>query len=137
MAGAITLVSKDGGRVTLCRQGACLSRVVQTALSDDAEAQELTLNLAASVLTRVAEYMQQHQAGEAALVRWPLRSRDLGDHCADLWDVEFIEQGDELELAEAAHYLDMPCLSHLCAAKIAARYWNRSPQQIAKMLNVQ
>ena len=132
----ITLVGKvDGVRVKVPVSGARLSLLIQAALSDDAAAEELTLNLTGHALTRVADYMQHHQHGEAALVKSPLHSRDLQDHGADPWDVQFIDHGDELELAEAAHYLDMTGLSHLCCAKIAARYWNRSPVQIAKMLN--
>jgi hypothetical protein len=137
MAHVFALVSKsDGTRIQVSKEGACMSRLVQAALSDDAEAGELTLDLAGDVLARVADYMQHHQHAEITPVAFPLRSRDLTEHCADVWDAEFVDQGDELALAEAAHYLDMPCLTHLTCAKIATRYWNRTPLQIAKMLKL-
>lgn len=123
---------RDGVSVLVARTGARLSKLVCVALSHD-EACELSVDVPGEVLRQVASYMQHHQHGEPSAVNFPPRSRRMQDLCADGWDAGFIDEVDAQALAEAAHYLDMDILTHLCCAKIATRFWNRSPEQIAAL----
>jgi hypothetical protein len=123
---------RDGVSVSVAKTGALLSKLVAVALSAD-EPFELSLDVPGEVLQQVASYMDHHQRGEPAAVKFPLRSRRMQDLCEDGWDASFIDEVNAQALAEAAHYLDMDTLTHLCCAKIATRFWNRSPQQIAAL----
>lgn len=133
MEDTIRLTShRDGVSVSVPKTGARLSKLVDVALSVD-ELSELTLDVPGNVLEQVATYMHHHRNGEPSVVKFPLRSRRMQDLCADGWDASFIDEVNAQALAEAAHYLDMDILTHLCCAKIATRFWNRSPQQIAAL----
>jgi hypothetical protein len=131
---SLVLVSKqDGFAVRVPTRGAMLSKVVQAALSDD-QPSELVVDVAGDVLRLLAAYMTQHQHNEPESVVYPLRSSVMSDLCADLWDADFIDQADPVALAQSAHYLDMPVLTHLCCAKIATKFWNRDVKQIQNLL---
>ena len=131
---SIVLVSKrDGFAVKVPTRGALLSKLVQAALSDD-QPSKLVVDVAGETLAPVAAYMTQHQHDEPPTVTFPLRSRVMSDMCVDLWDADFIDQTDPVALAQSAHYLDMPVLTHLCCAKIATKFWNRDVKQIQTLL---
>ena len=105
------------------RRSVNLSRMLSAAIDTDQNAPLVTLDLSAKVLGWVAEYMDHHENGEPSVVDYPLRSKRMADVCADPWDACFIDQVCALDVALAAHYLDMDVLLHLCCAKLATKFW--------------
>lgn len=106
------------------RRSAGLSRMLTTALDADQNAARVTLDLSGTALRWVAEYMHHHRDGEPDVVDFPLRSKRMADMCADPWDASFVDQVCAVDVALAAHYLDMPVLLHLCCAKLATDLWH-------------
>jgi hypothetical protein len=105
------------------RRSVNLSRMLSAAIDTDQHAPLVTLDLSGRVLGWVAEYMHRHEDGEPPVVDFPLRSKRMADMCADPWDACFIDKVCPLDVALAAHYLDMEVLLHLCCAKLATKFW--------------
>lgn len=120
----ITLRSgRDDCERPVPKSSVAMSRLLSVALGADRHAAHVTLDLSGSVLRWVADYMDHHRDGEPDVVDFPLRSKRMADVCADPWDACFVDQVCAVDVALAAHYLDMQVLLHLCCAKLATDLW--------------
>ena len=122
----ITLISVEGTRFDLSRKQALISKLIETALSNDPKTQEIpVLNKYKDVeLSKVVEFLKHHDGEAPAIPEQPLRSKKMSDVTTE-WCANFVEQiGKNRDLLykviDIANYFDIPSLLHICCAKVAS-----------------
>lgn len=128
MTQEITLQSKDGVNHIIQRENAMISNMIAKSFEFESTADILTLNIDSHELFRIIEYMDlRNGSGDIQDIKHPLTSSLLlQDINFQLDEVEYIKmysnvakKADFLLLINAANYLDIPRLLHLCLAQFA------------------
>jgi len=107
----------------------------------DSQVTSLELDLSKEVLEKLVEYMRKRGGVEPPPIERPLRNRVLSEVC-DKIDAEYIEElaGGTTRLTTlyevilGAMFLDIRCLVHLGAAKIATMIKGQPLDKVKEML---
>jgi S-phase kinase-associated protein 1 len=135
----VVFISNDGRRVGVSRAAADMSVLAREMLRDDDEGEVVEIpmpNVSGAHLERVAAFCERHAADPMPEIRRP-----VGEFATAVgaWDLEFatsLGAPGALELLEVAHYMDVPALAQLLAAKIASDIAFKSPEEIGGMFGV-
>jgi S-phase kinase-associated protein 1 len=138
----INLVSNEQDMVEVDSNFACISKLIETCVANDASCNEINIDTSTSTLRLVVEYMFHHKGNKNELIKKPLVSNKMIDVCSDSYDATFIDnvfekQGNEelYQLILAANYMDIQCLLHLGCAKIASLIKGQPLESIKKILS--
>lgn len=119
----VKLESKEGTIFVINLEYIQLSGVITAALEDKTKESIPLSMISTYTLGWVVEYLNHHKGVQPPLVEKPLRSKQMIDVCKDEFDAEFVDRvhkqkGALVSLCNAANYLQINCLLHLCCAKI-------------------
>ncbi|CAG9319998.1 unnamed protein product [Blepharisma stoltei] len=137
----ITLVTKEGTKITTSHNFKNLSNLIQNVLEDSGPNEEIPIEyVSEDTLRRILEFAEHHQFIAPAPPKKPIPSRDISKAIEDQWDVSFIKSFDDNKLTElilSVNYLDMKSLLDICCACIAARFKERSVEELREEYHVQ
>lgn len=86
-----------------------------------------------------AEYLKHHKGfTHLSVITRPIRSDNLLDSAATEWDADFMNRhrGILIGLLNASHYLDIPPLTRLCAAKVATYIKGKTPDEVREAFGI-
>jgi S-phase kinase-associated protein 1 len=139
----MTLISKDKSKFPVSQLWMTkMSKLVQTSLESDEEADELPVPAVTLVsLELIVQYVVHHKGVHPAAIEKPLRSSRMEDVCEDKWDAKFIDdigedRGKLYDLILAANYMDIQSLLMLGLAKIASLIKGKPLEQYKEILAV-
>ena len=122
----IALISSQGTRFELTRKQALLSKLIETALSNDTKTMEIPVsNMYRDVhISKMVEFLKHHDGEAPAIPEQPLRSKKMSEVTTE-WCANFVDQiGKNRDLIykviDIASYFDIPSLLHICCAKVAS-----------------
>ncbi len=136
----IELESKEKDKVQLQLKYAKISRLVYTAVDQDASATKVSLpSVSTEILDEVVKFMEHHEGEEPPMIPKPLRSKEMKSVCQDRWDATYIDGIAEdrqklYDLMMAANYMDIKSLLHLACAKVASLIKGQPLEKIKEIL---
>ena len=137
---AFALISFEGTRFDLTRKQALISKLIETALSNDVNTHEISvLSKYKDVeISKLVEFLKYHDGEEPAIPEQPLRSKKMSDVTTE-WCAKFVDQiGKNRDLLykviDIANYFDIPSLLHICCAKVASLIKGEKLENIMKIL---
>ncbi len=136
----IALITSAGARVELTRKQASLSKLIQTALSNDMKTTEIPVSNKYNEVEigKMVEFLKHHEGEAPAIPEQPLRSKKMSEVTTE-WCAEFVDSiGKNRDLLykviDIANYFDIPSLLHICCAKVASLIKGEKLEDIKKIL---
>jgi S-phase kinase-associated protein 1 len=136
----IALISIEGTRFELTRKQALLSKLIETALSNDTKTTEIPVsNKYTDVhISKMVEFLKHHDGEAPAIPEQPLRSKKMSEVTTE-WCANFVDQiGKNRDLIykviDIANYFDIPSLLHICCAKVASLIKGEKLENIKNIL---
>ena len=95
-------------------------------------------NVNSAILSKVIEYCQYHKDNPPEGLEKPLKSTNLLECGASAWDVDYVDNKQEVLflLILAANYLDIKSLLDLTCAKVAAMIRGKTAEEVRRQLNI-
>ena len=122
----IALISIEGTRFELTRKQALLSKLIETALSNDTKTTEIPVSNKYNDIHifKMVEFLKHHDGEAPAIPEQPLRSKKMSEVTTE-WCANFVDHiGKNRDLIykviDIANYFDIPSLLHICCAKVAS-----------------
>jgi len=134
----VKLTSQEGESYTIPKKVALMSELIKTMIEGDKDSTDIPLvNVKASVLAKVIEYLKYHVDNPAKPIEKPLKSAVMAEVVSQ-WDADFVDVDQEIlfELILAANYMDIKPLLDLTCAKVASMIKGKNPEQIRKTFNI-
>ena len=96
------------------------------------------MDVKASTLKKIVEYMTHYSDSKPPEIEKPLRSNKM-DQVVPEWDAEFVDlpQPALFELILGANYMDVKPLLDLSCAKVASMIKGRSVEEIRKTFHIE
>ncbi len=123
------------------KQNIKLSRVLSVTMESLAIGNRIEIDsnkVTHETMHRILAYLGYHKGSEPLPILKPIRSVKMERIVEHKWDAVFIDslksKADIFEIITAANYLDIQCLLHLGAAKIASLIRGQSADQIRNIL---
>lgn len=137
------LVSSDGQGFIIPKQYAILSLLVKSALDKDQNELYLKLpSVHSNELKHIVQYLVQKDGDTKVAVRKPLQENMVKSCITECkWEADFIDNiaSESLhnlrELTQAANYMDIHSLLHLCCSKVALVLKGKTSQQMKEMMS--
>jgi S-phase kinase-associated protein 1 len=137
---AFALISFEGTRFDLTRKQALVSKLIEAALSNDVNTQEIqVLSKYKDVeISKIVEFLKHHDGEEPAIPEKPLRSKKMREVTTE-WCADFVDQISKnrdllYKVIDLANYFDIPSLLHICCAKVASLIKGEKLENIKKIL---
>ncbi len=136
----ISLVTTTGTHFELTRKQASLSKLIQTALSNDSKTIEIPVSNKYNdvELSKMIEFLKHHDGEAPAIPEQPLRSKKMcevtTEWCADFVDTIGKNRDLLYKVIDIANYFDIPSLLHICCAKVASLIKGEKLEDIKKIL---
>lgn len=132
----VIIVTLGGTKIELDRKTAYQSQLVQTALENDPNGEVELAYGTDDTVNKVIEWLKYHVDNDLKPLEMPLRlpMKDLVDH----FDFKFIDTTDEVvgAVMVVANYMGITPLVHLCAAKFAEAFRDKTSEEICDSLKI-
>lgn len=140
MSKNITLTSSDGVKVLIDEKSAQRSGLLKGLIQDYDEKSDIAMpDMTGVVLEKVAEYLVQYRDSEPRDIPKPLPSNNLLE-VTDQWDCDYIYDIDldlVFDVMNAANYMDIHHLLHLCCARTACEMIGKSVEQLREAFGME
>lgn len=138
-ASTVTLIAKDGFSVTMDVEKARISGVVKVLLDENDSDNEVVLpKVTQHELQQIVEFMDLYAASPLPTIPQPLPTNDLSRVLPPSYGTYILAMSEEevTSLINAADFMDISPLLHLCAARIATFFYGKTREEIKAMLNI-
>lgn len=110
------------------RQFVKISKLYMRALEQDPTAMSIPCpTVEPLVFSEILNYIEHHKGIDPPVIEYPAKSVNMSENCTDPWDAVFVdtlwEKSKKLfyEVLNAANFLEIISLVHLCCCTIATR----------------
>jgi len=92
------------------------------------------------VFAEILNYMEHHKGVDPPIIEYPAKSVNMSENCTDPWDADFVDnlfkKSKRLfyDVLNAANFLEVVSLVHLCCCKIATCVMNCPLDNVSAIL---
>lgn len=129
----ITLVTKEGTKVTTREAFRNLSNLINNVLEDSGVEEEIPIDVSFDVLQHILHFADHHNFQHAAPPKKPVPSNDIAQALEDPWDAIFIKgfsKDNLIDLLLAVNYLDIRSLLDICFATVASEFKGKNIEEL-------
>jgi S-phase kinase-associated protein 1 len=137
----LKLLASDGTGMTISTQAAQCSHLLNVAMDDGADQDDIDAiplhNVERSVLRDVISFCEHYALEPFETIKKPLESKDMHDLVHE-WYCTFLDKPQTriYEYVDAANFMDIPALLELTCASIAAAIKDKTPSEIRRAYEI-